>query len=201
LRELLPARAKWKFVLGHLQPVLGERQPVSFFTLGGAVPSLLNTGISAGAEFFSFGSRRGHLGSSFLFRPLQFSKLKNSNCSFRRRVLHGIGFPHNQSSSAAGSRRLLLSCARCSWLSGDARWRSPENILRPQHAQIALLQKSCGQFAERPGKTRSSFITERSFRSRFRRSWPRPRFRRPPRQNGHSGPRSQARCPIPLLAQ
>jgi hypothetical protein len=30
LRELLPARAKWKFVLGHLQPVLGERQPVSF---------------------------------------------------------------------------------------------------------------------------------------------------------------------------
>ena len=86
-----------------------------FFTLGGAVPSLLNTGISAGAEFFSFGSRRGHLGSSFLFRPLQFSKLKNSNCSFRRRVLHGIGFPHNQSSSAAGSRRLLLSCARCSW--------------------------------------------------------------------------------------
>ena len=60
LRELLPARAKWKFVLGHLQPVLGERQPVSFFTLGGAVPSLLNTGISAGAEFFSFGSRRGH---------------------------------------------------------------------------------------------------------------------------------------------
>jgi hypothetical protein len=25
----------------------------------------------------------------------------------------GIGFPHNQSSSAAGSRRLLLSCARC----------------------------------------------------------------------------------------
>ena len=30
LRELLPARAKWKFVLGHPQPVLGERQPVSF---------------------------------------------------------------------------------------------------------------------------------------------------------------------------
>jgi hypothetical protein len=113
--ELLPARAKWKFVLGHLQLVLGERQPMGFFTLGGAVPSLLNTGISAGAEFFSFGSSRGHLGSSFLFRPLQFSKLKNSKCSFRRRVLHGIGFPHNQSSSAAGSRRLLLSCARCSW--------------------------------------------------------------------------------------
>ena len=108
-----PCEGEWKCVLGHLQPVLGERQPVSFFTLGGAVPSLLNTGISAGAEFFSFGSRRGHLGSSFLFRPLQFSKLKNSNCSFRRRVLHGIGFPHNQSSSAAGSRRLLLSCARC----------------------------------------------------------------------------------------
>jgi hypothetical protein len=36
--------------------------------------SLLPTGsfatASLGAEFFSFGSRRGHLRSSFLFRPL-----------------------------------------------------------------------------------------------------------------------------------
>ena len=62
MRELLPARAKWKFVLGHLQPVLGERQPVSFFTLGGAVLSLLKTIIGAGAELFGFRSRRGHVG-------------------------------------------------------------------------------------------------------------------------------------------
>ena len=73
---------------------------------------------------------------------------------------------------------------------------TPENILRPQHVQIALLQKTCGQFAERPSKTRSSFIAERSFRSRFRRSWPRPRFRRPPRQNG----RAEARKPDALPA-
>ena len=41
-RELGPATsANWKFVLGHLQPVLGEHEPVSFFTLGGAVLGLL----------------------------------------------------------------------------------------------------------------------------------------------------------------
>jgi hypothetical protein len=34
---------------------------MSFFTLSGTVLSLLNTGISAGAELLSFGSRRGHL--------------------------------------------------------------------------------------------------------------------------------------------
>ena len=33
----------------------------------------------------------------------------------RRRVLYGIGFPHNQSSCAAGSRPLLPSFARYSW--------------------------------------------------------------------------------------
>ena len=76
LRELLPARAKWKFVLGHLQPVLGERQPVIFFTLGGAVPSLLNTGISAGAEFFSFGSRRGIWDRHSYFAPFNFQSSK-----------------------------------------------------------------------------------------------------------------------------
>ena len=76
LRELLPARAKWKFVLGHLRPVLGERQPVSFFTLGGAVPSLLNTGISAGAEFFSFGSRRGIWDRHSYFAPFNFQNSK-----------------------------------------------------------------------------------------------------------------------------
>ena len=76
LRELLPARAKWKFVLGHPQPVLGERQPVSFFTLGGAVPSLLNTGISAGAEFFSFGSRRGIWDRHSYFAPFNFQSSK-----------------------------------------------------------------------------------------------------------------------------
>jgi hypothetical protein len=42
---------------------------VSFFTLGGAVPSLLNTGMSAGAEFFSFKSRRGHLGIVIAISP------------------------------------------------------------------------------------------------------------------------------------
>ena len=76
LRELLPARAKWKFVLSHLQPVLGERQPVIFFTLGGAVPSLLNTGISAGAEFFSFGSRRGIWDRHSYFAPFNFQSSK-----------------------------------------------------------------------------------------------------------------------------
>ena len=56
------------------------------------------------------------MGSSFIFRPLQFSKLKNSNCYFQGGGFCTVsGFPHNQSSSAAGSRRLLLSCARCSW--------------------------------------------------------------------------------------
>ena len=35
---------------------------MSFLTLGGAVLSLLKTGIGAGAELFSFRSRRGHVG-------------------------------------------------------------------------------------------------------------------------------------------
>ena len=61
-RELGPATsAKWKFVLGHLQPVLGEHEPVSFLTLRGAVLGLFNAGIGSGVELFSFRSRRGHV--------------------------------------------------------------------------------------------------------------------------------------------
>ena len=47
-----------------------------FFTLGGAVPSLLNTGISAGAEFFSFGSRRGIWDRHSYFAPFNFQSSK-----------------------------------------------------------------------------------------------------------------------------
>ena len=50
IEGLLPARAKWKFVLGHLQPVLGEHEPVSFLALSGAVLSVLKTIIGAGTE-------------------------------------------------------------------------------------------------------------------------------------------------------
>ena len=55
LMELGPAPgANWNFVLGHLQPVLGEHEPVSFLALSGAVLSLLKTIIGAGAELFGF---------------------------------------------------------------------------------------------------------------------------------------------------
>jgi hypothetical protein len=63
LRELGPAPgANWNFVLGHLQPVLGEHEPVSFLALSGAVLSLLKTIIGAGAELFGFRSGREHVG-------------------------------------------------------------------------------------------------------------------------------------------
>ena len=75
-RELGPATgANWKFVLGHLQPVLGEHEPVSFLTLGGAVLSLFKTGIGAGAELFSFRSRRGHVGVVIPISPPSIAKL------------------------------------------------------------------------------------------------------------------------------
>ena len=71
-RELGPAtRANWKFLVGHLQPVLGEHEPVSFLALSGAVLSLLKTIIGAGAELFGFRSRRGHVGVLFLSRPFK----------------------------------------------------------------------------------------------------------------------------------
>jgi hypothetical protein len=74
-RELGPATsANWKFVLGHLQPVLGEHEPVSFLPLRGAVLGLLNTGIGASAELFSFRSRRGHVGVVIPYlAPLNFN--------------------------------------------------------------------------------------------------------------------------------
>ena len=63
LMELGPAPgANWNFVLGHLQPVLGEHEPVSFLALSGAVLSLLKTIIGAGAELFGFRSGREHVG-------------------------------------------------------------------------------------------------------------------------------------------
>jgi hypothetical protein len=48
---------------------------VSFFTLGGAVLSLLKTSIGAGAELFSFGSRRGHVGVVSPYLAPSISKL------------------------------------------------------------------------------------------------------------------------------
>ena len=61
--ELGPAPgANWNFVLGHLQPVLGEHEPVSFLALSGAVLSLLKTIIGAGAELFGFRGGREHVG-------------------------------------------------------------------------------------------------------------------------------------------
>jgi hypothetical protein len=75
-KELGPATsAKWKFVLGHLQPVLGEHEPVSFLTLRGAVLGLLNTGIGVGAELFSFRSRRGHVRIVIPISPPSIAKL------------------------------------------------------------------------------------------------------------------------------
>ena len=63
LMELGPAPgANWNFVLGHLQPVLGEHEPVSFLALSGAVLSLLKTIIGAGAELFGFRGGREHVG-------------------------------------------------------------------------------------------------------------------------------------------
>jgi hypothetical protein len=78
-RELGQATS-WNFVLGHLQPVLGEHKPVSFLALSGAVLSLLKTIIGAGAELFSFRSRRGHVGVCSYLAPA-IAKLREFNCS------------------------------------------------------------------------------------------------------------------------
>ena len=78
LMELGPAPgANWNFVLGHLQPVLGEHEPVSFLALSGAVLSLLKTIIGAGAELFGFRSRREHVGCVVPISP-------PFNCKARR---------------------------------------------------------------------------------------------------------------------
>ena len=70
LMELGPAPgANWNFVLGHLQPVLGEHEPVSFLALSGAVLSLLKTIIGAGAELFGFRSGREHVGAVVPISP------------------------------------------------------------------------------------------------------------------------------------
>ena len=91
LMELGPAtRANWNFVLGHLQPVLGEHEPVSFLALSGAVLSLLKTIIGAGAELFGFRSRRGHVGVLFLSRPLQLQSPEKSKRSRPRRASRGV---------------------------------------------------------------------------------------------------------------
>ena len=85
LMELGPAPgANWNFVLGHLQPVLGEHEPVSFLALSGAVLSLLKTIIGAGAELFGFRSGREHVGGrcSYL-APFKCKARRNQNVPAR----------------------------------------------------------------------------------------------------------------------
>ena len=83
-RELGPAtRANWNFVLGHLQPVLGEHKPMSFLALSGAVLSLLKTVLGAGTELFGFRSRRGHLGCCSCLAPLKSKARRSPNVPAR----------------------------------------------------------------------------------------------------------------------
>ena len=91
LMELGPAPgANWNFVLGHLQPVLGEHEPVSFLALSGAVLSLLKTIIGAGAELFGFRSGREHVGVVVPIRPLQVQSPEKSKRSRPRRASRGV---------------------------------------------------------------------------------------------------------------
>ena len=71
LMELGPAPgANWNFVLGHLQPVLGEHEPVSFLALSGAVPARLKQSSARARNCSALEVGGSMWGSLFLSRPL-----------------------------------------------------------------------------------------------------------------------------------
>ena len=76
LRELLPARAKWKFVLGHLQPVLGERQPVSFSRSVEQFPACSTQALARARNFSALEVGGGIWDRHSYFAPFNFQSSK-----------------------------------------------------------------------------------------------------------------------------